>query len=96
MLRTKTCGELNKSNLSEKVVIDYEIYPNPFSDKTSIYFNNNSERTFKLFDMMGRTVRAFSSSENKIDIYKESLRRGIYFIQITEGDSMQTKKLVLN
>ena len=46
--------------------------------------------------MMGRTVRAFSLSENKIDIYKENLRKGIYFIQIIEGDSMKTKKIVLN
>ena len=84
------------SSLSEKVGIDCKIYPNPFSDKTSIYFNNNSQRTFKLFDMMGRTVLSFSSSENKIDIYKEDLRRGIYFIQIIEGGSIQTKKIVLN
>ena len=84
------------SNLSEKVVIDCRIYPNPFSDKTSIYFNNNSQRTFKLFDMIGRTVRSFSSSDNKIDIYKENLRTGIYFIQITEGNITQTKKLILN
>jgi hypothetical protein len=84
------------SYLSEKVVIDCKIYPNPFSDKTSIYFNNNSQRIFKLFDMMGRTVRSFSSSENIIDIYKEDLRRGIYFIQIIEGGSVQTKKIVIN
>ncbi len=84
------------SNLSEKAVIDCEIYPNPFSDKTSVYFNNNSERTFKLIDMTGRIMSSFSSSDNKIDIYKENLRKGIYFIQITEGNVMQTKKLILN
>ena len=84
------------SSLSEKVVIYCKIYPNPFSNKTSIYFNNNSQRIFKLFDMMGRTVRSFSSSENIIDIYKEDLRRGIYFIQIIEGGSVQTKKIVIN
>ncbi|MGY8989614.1 MAG: T9SS type A sorting domain-containing protein, partial [Flavobacteriales bacterium] len=84
------------SSLSEKVVIDCKIYPNPFSNKTSIYFKNNSQRTFKLFDMMGRKVRTIISSENKIDIYKEDLRRGIYFIQIIEGGSIQTKKIALN
>ena len=84
------------SSLSEKVVIYCKIYPNPFSNKTSIYFNSNSQRIFKLFDMMGRTVRSFSSSENIIDIYKEDLRRGIYFIQIIEGGSVQTKKIVIN
>ncbi len=84
------------SSLSEKVVVDCKIYPNPFSNKTSIYFNKNSQRTFKLFDMMGRTVRSFSSSENTIDIYKEDLRTGIYFIQIIEGSSVQTKKIVIN
>ena len=84
------------SSLSEKVIVDCEIYPNPFSNKTSIYFNKNSQRTFKLFDMMGRTVRSFSSSENTIDIYKEDLRTGIYFIQIIEGSSVQTKKIVIN
>ena len=84
------------SSLSEQLVIDCKIYPNPFSEKTSIYFNNNSQRTFKLFDMMARTVRSFSSSENIIDIYKENLSKGIYFIQVSEGNVMQTKKLILN
>ena len=83
------------SDFSEKIIIDCEIYPNPFHQETAIYFNNKLERSFKLIDIMGRIIYSFSSSDNKIDIYKGNLRKGIYFIQIIEGNVTQTKKLIL-
>ena len=84
------------SNSSGRIMIDCEIYPNPFYERTSIYFNNKLERSFKLIDIMGRMIYSFSSSDNKIDIEKGNLRKGIYFIQIIEGNVTQTKKLILN
>ena len=82
------------SNFSEEIVIDFEIYPNPSHEKTVIYFDSRLERSFKLLDVMGRIIRSFSSSDNKIDIYKRDLKRGIYFIQVTEGRKQRTETII--
>jgi len=73
-----------------------KIYPNPFSKITSVYFSESKERTISVFDMMGRKVITIISSESKVDIYKEDLKNGMYFIQISDGKTQITKKLILN
>ena len=45
---------------------------------------------------MGRNVKSMYTCERKINIYKEDLKKGIYFIQITEGDMKIVKKIILN
>ena len=66
------------SSLSEILVVDYEIYPNPFSEITAIYFKENKNRTISIFDMMGRNIRTIISSDRKIDIYREEMKNGMY------------------
>jgi len=73
-----------------------KIYPNPFSEITSVYFSESKERTISVFDMIGRKVITIISSESKVDIYKEDLKNGMYFIQISDGKIQITKKLILN
>ena len=45
---------------------------------------------------MGRNVRTIIVAEKKVDIYKEDLKNGLYFIQISDGVTQITKKLILN
>jgi len=76
--------------------IKCKIYPNPFSEITSVYFSEPKQRTISVFDMVGRNVRTIISWERKVDIYKEDLKNGMYFIQISDGKTQITKKLILN
>ena len=80
-------------NLQE---IKCKIYPNPFSEITSVYFSEPKKRTISIFDIMGRNIRTIISWERKVDVYKEDLKNGIYFIQISDGATQITKKLILN
>jgi len=44
---------------------------------------------------MGRNIRTIISWERKVDVYKEDLKNGIYFIQISDGVIQITKKLII-
>tara|TARA_Y100000588_G_C13455984_1_gene586199 strand:- start:182 stop:532 length:351 start_codon:yes stop_codon:yes gene_type:complete len=81
------------SNISK---IDLKIYPNPFIYKTSIYFEKNNNRIITIYDLMGRNLRSITTSERKVDIYKEYLKKGIYFIRILEDNIETTKKIIIN
>ena len=85
---------VNSINTNQK--LECKIYPNPFSEFTSIYFSENKERKISIYDIMGRNVRTIIATEKKVDIYKEDFKNGMYFIQISDGEKQMTKKLILN
>ena len=85
---------VNSINTNQK--LECKIYPNPFSEFTSIYFSENKERKISIYDIMGRNVRTIIAGERKVDIYKEDLKNGMYFIQIFDGEKQTIKKLILN
>lgn len=77
------------------------IYPNPFTDNTSIYFPheiNPSEIILNVFDATGRCVNLIESrSNNRIDISFNNLDGGIYFISVysKENTLLGTGKLIV-
>ena len=61
------------------------IYPNPFSDKTTIEFNNPNQLNYKLsvFSITGnKVVEIENIRTNKIEIEKGNLSKGIYIIEL--------------
>tara|TARA_B100000674_G_scaffold486409_1_gene494905 strand:+ start:10987 stop:12819 length:1833 start_codon:yes stop_codon:yes gene_type:complete len=87
---------LVNSTPNDNLIVDIKIYPNPFVEYTSIYFSNQNYKAINIFDIMGRNVKSMYTCERKINIYKEDLKKGIYFIQIAEGDMRIVKKIILN
>tara|TARA_Y100001954_G_scaffold144650_1_gene154036 strand:- start:3259 stop:4113 length:855 start_codon:yes stop_codon:yes gene_type:complete len=76
--------------------LDIQILPNPFIEYTSIYFSNQNHKTISVIDMMGRNVKRLYTSERTINIYKEDLKKGMYFIQVIDGNNRIVKKIILN
>ncbi len=77
------------------------IYPNPFSENTSIYFPqeiNVSEISLTIFDAIGREVN-FNETilNNRIDISFRNLSEGIYFMSVFSTDNilLGTGKLIV-
>lgn len=76
--------------------------PNPFSDKTEIYFTaeENGTAEFKIFDMLGTQVYHSSvkakSGLNKIEVNAKDFNSGIYFYSIAHGNNAFTRKMVVN
>jgi hypothetical protein len=79
--------------------------PNPFSDKTDIHFNLNTEKivtiVIKIFDHYGKEVlqmniKQVKSGHNKIELNMQGMPVGIYYYSlIINGSPVDTRKRVL-
>ncbi|MBI4929152.1 MAG: T9SS type A sorting domain-containing protein [Bacteroidetes bacterium] len=77
---------------------NFAVYPNPFSDITTIFFGNIIPHAeVKVMDMLGKEVRqVVVNNSDKAIISKNNLRNGIYFMKIvSEGNTIGTGKLIV-
>ncbi len=63
------------------------IYPNPFTNQTTIYFRDEQKNTLvKLIDIVGNEVKTFVvDNANSAVIEKGEMKPGIYFVEITDS-----------
>ena len=77
----------------------FEVYPNPFTDKVRIRFDENSvpgPRRIELFSSDGTGIRDIVVPEgfNEVTIEGGSLPGGMYFIRVTSGRVSAVKKVI--
>ncbi len=77
-------------------------YPNPFNPTTTISYSisEKSYVTIKIFDVLGNEVASLinnqmEAGEHSVNFNASSLSSGIYYYQITAGNNIATKKLML-
>jgi parallel beta-helix repeat protein len=73
------------------------IYPNPFSDHTTIRFANPGNKAYQLVirDLSGKVVRSVETIQTgEFMLYKGNLRPGYYFVEL-KGDRIYRGKLVI-
>jgi len=74
---------------------DFTLFPNPAKES---YVNISSEingiRKVSVFNVLGQQVMNTFLTSDRLDISK--LNRGIYFVEIENGQATTTKKLVIN
>jgi hypothetical protein len=77
--------DANKNSIS--------VFPNPASGVLNVNLNNSSNSVFNLFDAAGRKVMSKNlvNVNNTIDII--GLAKGIYQVQVVNGENVTTKKL---
>jgi len=81
-------------NFSSKAIEGLTIYPNPVSDgKIYIVSTKNLTKTIEVFDVLGKKKLSTWLTSNALDISK--LSSGVYIIKIAEGNSIETRKLVV-
>ena len=72
------------------------LYPNPMTDVAYIDFENTTERTIKMVDSTGKEVRVWNNiATPRLEIKKGDLSAGNYFIQIQEGTTQYSVKLII-
>ncbi len=78
------------------------IFPNPFSNSTTISFSlaQFQKVSLQIFDVSGRLVatladKIFEAGENEIMWDAENVNAGIYFLKMQTGDVLKTEKLVV-
>lgn len=88
------CSTLSVSEISSTNTVI--IYPNPASDYTTINLGNTSGRQIgiTLYDVTGRELRSFFTTDSILTIQKENLSNGIYFISILIDNKRITKKII--
>ncbi len=76
----------------------FSIYPNTASSSVTIEGVSNSEKVrYSVCNMLGAEVKsgeiASSGNSFKGNLTVSELSKGMYFLKVTDGDSVWTKKL---
>lgn len=78
------------------------VFPNPFSDHTTIQFSNQKNEDLKidLLDMVGRKIKTlaeknFGTGNHSLNFQRESLRAGMYLLQLKNGSGISILKLMI-
>ena len=82
---------------SEKIKGDYfvSIYPNPASSFITV-ISAEIIKKIELFSSSGTLVKKFSKSNtNNVDVDISSLNEGFYFLKMTLGEKVITKKIII-
>ena len=76
---------------------ELKIYPNPFSDKTTIFFDNTDKQGYslKITDITGNIVREINNiRSNSIELNKDNLPVGFYIIEL-RGKFLYKGKVII-
>ena len=73
-----------------------EVFPNPLQDQLYVRAEGNHNLTIRLFDLLGKEkdLRFLNQKQNNYIISTKELKKGIYFLEVTEGNETVVKKLV--
>lgn len=88
---------VDEKNLNNTVSVS----PNPMnhSAELNFYATQNTTFEFKLLDITGRIVRSAAGhaqrGDNKIEIYKNELPKGLYFYTLNDGKQTHSGRLVI-
>lgn len=76
--------------------ISFNAYPNPANSILFIDFplNTNTTKNISVLDVLGKQVFAAKSLQQKNKINIAHLPQGVYFIQITDNNTLLTKKII--
>ena len=92
---------ISATNLVTVKPTNVNIYPNPATNQTAVYFNvgEKSNAEVIVFDIQGRLVKKLDFSniegEQKVNIDCNNLKNGTYYVQILVGDKKMTGKFVV-
>jgi len=83
----------NESTESDMVVT---LAPNPSSSDFGLYIKslNDESITIRIIDMNGRLICQFNSTPQETINFGNELNKGLYFIEVTQGDKRKVVKAV--
>lgn len=90
-----TFDYLTVKNVSERMVMKVDAYPNPSKEQFTIYLPNKSTASVfvKVTDASGKTVLNFKTDDNTI-VFGKNLKPGSYFLQVNTNNEVATQKLI--
>lgn len=94
--------ELIIDSESELEVTDLKFYPNPTTGLVKFSFATESDTPvdIKVFDIKGKVIYSETVTDFKGNYEKEidlsAMKKGTYFLKITQNGQAETKKIILN
>jgi hypothetical protein len=91
-----TVGTAMSRSFSDEVVENFEIkaFPNPFTSNFTLLLSNESTETnISIFDMTGKMLQQVSTNESEVSI-GENLTKGVYLVQILQGQETKNIRVV--
>jgi hypothetical protein len=92
-----TVGNVISKTIAEEAIADnFEIkaFPNPFASNFTLLLSNESlESNISIFDMTGKLVQSFKTTENEINV-GENLTAGVYLVNITQKQETKNIRVV--
>lgn len=87
--------------LSDKLLTDVEVYPNPVSDQLNLSYtvNKNANVTIKIMDVLGNEVttllsqRVDAGPQKKTFSLSNKLSSGFYFLRLVVGTESVIKRI---
>ena len=98
------CGTVGIDNEDDNT-IEFKIYPNPSTDDASLYVNsiNSAKMKVNITDLTGKVIFSKEYYTNnkklKLSLNEElgfSLNAGVYLVNISDGKTIKTQKIVKN
>ncbi len=74
--------------------VDFNVYPNPTTDKWNIKTNGQDITSVRVFDMLGKNVMSVTPNSNSVTLDADALPSGLYFARLTSESGTKTVKLV--
>ncbi|PHN08124.1 T9SS type A sorting domain-containing protein [Flavilitoribacter nigricans] len=101
-----TCGLPSQNpflaipQFTERVNTEMRVFPNPAKDQVNLQFNLDADRqiSIRVMDMNGKLYRTMQidamQGVNTETIELDGLSSGLYLIQFTDGERVQTKRFI--
>ncbi len=91
------CGNLAPASVKDEGSAIVGIYPNPSNGAFTVTFSNAAKQNFNgtVTDVMGRTVKTFSTNNEKVNIDCSDLTAGIYAVSVISGTLRFTGKVIV-
>lgn len=87
------CLGVKENTLADNV----SVFPNPFRNELNVSNSGSTEMTVTIADALGKTIYKTSIHTNSDEIIQtEFLNNGLYFLNLNDGTTTVTKKMVKN
>ena len=82
------------AGLDDNVLNSVKMYPNPAKGVVNFSSASNVALDVAVYDMLGKQVLRANAVQSQLNI--SSLNPGMYFVKMTQGSNVSTKKLLVN
>ncbi len=95
--RYPTWLDLSVLSVDNNNLIDFNLYPNPVTEKVFSIQANESIKNVQIFDVLGKSVKAVEVSERttQLNIDVNNLSQGIYFVKTATDAGIGTQKIII-